>query len=343
MEAWIAAGVAAVLAVIAAIFFGSRSKNPASGPPGSGSGSGSSGGPLSEPPSPPKTPEEEGEPAPSGNGSQPAPSGSGSPPKPGEGGPEPGKSAPSEGGLDAGKKAEELSPVAPFDPSASSGGLLVKAVEAGEFEGPLWVAVEWDGLEIEVGAHALRAKVGDKLLRLPVSWAETVGICQKLDWCPLTSDLSDAVWKAATLRPNPTPIGDFSTPEKAAATSKKMRRLEFCLTHNTKVDAQIPEARAAELASTEGKDWILSKRNLTAAKAATTYGWHQSNGKPIQSLGPDGTKPAHDDAHFDQTQVLRPIRRKAKRKSDGAVVDLLDELESRGLPKEVTAPLRKQG
>ena len=106
------------------------------------------------------------------------------------------------------------------------------------------------------------------------------------------------------------------------------------------LDAKIPADRAAELCSTEGKDWILSKRNLTTAVAATTYGWHQPNGKPIQGLGPDEKPPAHDHAHFDQTQVLRPIRRIARRKSDGADVDLCDELESRGLPAACLKALR---
>ena len=152
--------------------------------------------------------------------------------------------------------------------------------------------------------------------------------------------MSDAIWSAATLRVAPVPMGDFTTPEKALATSKKMTRIEYTSTHNANVDSKIPADRAAELCSTEGKDWILSKRNLTTAVAATTYGWHQPNGKPIQGLGPDEKPPAHDHAHFDQTQVLRPIRRIARRKSDGADVDLCDELESRGLPAACLKALR---
>lgn len=236
--------------------------------------------------------------------------------------------------------AEALPSIAVLDPGAISGGLLRKAVEAGHFEAPVWVEVEWDGLVLQVGAHALRAKVGDGLLRLPVSWKDTLAICKKLGWCPPTSAISDAVWKAATVRIAPVPMGDFTTPDKAKETSKKMVRLGFCQAHNKNVDAKIPADRASELCATEGKDWILSKRNLTAPNAATTYGWHQLNGKPIQGLGPDEKPPAHDDGHFDQTQVLRPIKRQAKRAGDGAVVDLLDELEKRGLPAAVTKPLR---
>lgn len=239
-----------------------------------------------------------------------------------------------------GLPASQLVKVAELDPEASAGGLLRKAVDTGQLEAPVWVTVEWDGLLLQVGAHALRARVGDALLRLPVTYAETLAICKKLGFCPPTSAISDAVWSAATVRVAPVPLGDWSTPEKVKESSKKMTRLGNCKAHNDNIDGAIPDGREAELCATEGKDWILSKRNLTAPRAATTYGWHQPNGKPIQGLGPDGTPPAHDDGHFDQTQVLRPIRRRAVRKSDGAEVDLIDELVSRGLPEAVVQALR---
>jgi hypothetical protein len=327
---WIAAVVAAVLAVLGALFLKARGKDQSaggSGAPPLGPGTPAPGesiplpdAPALDKPSPAPDAPSSDKPSPS---AQTPPSGPVAEPTPGEGLP-----------------AAALAPVAEFDPAALSGNLLRKAVEAGQFEAPVWVEVEWDGLVLSVGAHALRAKVGDALLRLPVSWKDTLAICKTLGWCPPTSAISDAIWKAATMRVTPVPLGNFSTPEKASETSKKMVRLGFCKTHNQNVDAAIPPDRTAELCATEGKDWILSKRNLTTPKAATTYGWHQPSGKPIQPLGPDEKPPAHDDGHFDQTQVLRPIQRKARRKSDGALVDLLDELEHRGLPPKLTKPLR---
>lgn len=238
--------------------------------------------------------------------------------------------------------AADLPPIAPFDVAATAGGLLLQAVEKGFFEAPAWVQVEWQGLLIEVGAHALRSKVGDRLLRLPVSWLDVLTISRKLGWTPPTSGLSDAIWKAATVRVPAMPFGDFSTPERAKVTSKKMHLLEFVKIHNERLDAKIPKERFSELTCSEGKDWILSKRNLTSPKAATTYGWHGENGTPIQGLGPDAKLPAHDDLHFDQTQVLRPIKRQARRRSDGAVVDLLDEFERQGIPAGALATLRKK-
>lgn len=330
MEGWIAAVVAVVAAVLGALFLRGRQAGNG-GAPGTSAGTPAGTTPAGTTPAPATGSTDQGASNP------PAPE-----PPPG-GAPVP-TSAPAGGGgaatPDQGLPGDALSPIAPFDPDAISGGLLVKAVEAGQFEAPTWVEIEWDGLLVQVGAHALRARVGDRLLRLPVSWTDTVAICKKLGWCPPTSALSDAVWKAATVKVAPVPIGDFSTPAKAKESSKKMVRLGYCQVHNQNIDSKIPPERAPELCATEGKDWILSKRNLTAPRAATTYGWHQANGKPIQGLGPDAKPPAHDDGHFDETQVLRPIRRQARRAGDGTPTDLLDELEKRGLPAAVTKAMR---
>ena len=109
--------------------------------------------------------------------------------------------------------------------------------------------------------------------------------------------------------------------------------------HDELVEAQIPAERRGELCATEGKDWVLCKRNLLGPHKATTYGWHKLDGKPIQTRGSDGKAPRHNDTHFDYSQTLRPIQRMARR-SDGTQVDLLDIFRSQGLPPEVLAPLR---
>ncbi len=353
MEGWIVAAIAAVLGFFGFLVFRSKggttskppvlgggSETPSPGPSGSGASTGKppssgSGTPTEKPPSSGSGTSTEKPPS-SGSGTsteEPSSSGSAEPPS---GNPPPSGGGASSVSLDPpkpfGKPTAELVAIAPFAADASSFGLLSSAVAKGEVEEPTWVKVEWDGLELSVGAHALRAKVGDHVLRLPVNWKETLTICKTLGLCPPTSNISDAIWKAATVRAAPVPMGNFSTPEKAAATSKKMGKLEYALVHNENVDSEIPTDKFQELCASEGKDWILSKRNLTKPTAATTYGWHQESGKPIQGLGPDNSPPAHNNEHYDQTQVLRPIRRVARRVSDGKSVDLAAELVARGLP-----------
>lgn len=238
-----------------------------------------------------------------------------------------------------------LAEIAAFVSSASAGGLLRRAVEQGIHEQPTWIEVPFAGLTVRVGAHALRANVGGRLLRLPVSYADVIAISKRLGWIAPTAGLADAIWMAAKLRISPAPQGDFSTPAAAADTSRRMSTLEFVAAHDRAIEAKIPANRRGELAGTEGKDWILSKRNLLkprdgGGKAGTTYGWHQlPGGEPIQGLGPDASGPAHSDQHFDYSQTLRPIQRMARR-ADGTEVDLADELVRLGLPAAVLAPFK---
>lgn len=237
--------------------------------------------------------------------------------------------------------APDLPDVAELVLTSSSGGILRKAVLEQAFESPTWVEVPFRGHIVKVGAHALRAKVGGRLLRLPVSYQDVIAICRLLDWIPPTAALSDAIYHAATLRPRPAPQGKWGTPELDAIASRKMKTLELVVAHDDAVEAQIPANEGNDLAAPEGKDWILSNRNIRARGAATTYGWHNKdkNGVPIQGLGSDWDPPPHDDAHFDYSQTLRPIQRRAKRAIDGAEVDLLDVLAVE-LREDVAKPFR---
>lgn len=246
----------------------------------------------------------------------------------------------------AGKPAE-VPPIASLDPSMKCAGLLRKAVDQGAFEQPIWMEVPFGDLKVLVGAHALRANVAGRLLRLPVSWEDVIVICKQLGWIPPTIELSDAIWDAATVKIGPVPMGDRSTPALSAIADRKMTTLEFTLGMNARMDARIPEGRWGELAGTEGKDWVLSKRNLLhsrgggpGSKGVANYGWHQlPHGEPIQGRGDDGSPPWHDVHHYDYSQTLRPIQRMARR-ADGAEVDLLDVIEKQGMPAAVLSPFR---
>ncbi len=237
--------------------------------------------------------------------------------------------------------AANLPDITPLVLTTSSGGWLRKAVEQRAFETPVWIEVPFRGHIIKVGAHALRAKAGGRLLRLPVSYQDVVAICRTLEWLPPTAALSDAIYRAATVQVKPAPQGKWGTPAQDKITSAKMRTLEFVVSHDEAIEKQIPAKRRNDLASTEGKDWILSNRNIRAPQAATTYGWHNpdKNGWPIQGLGSDWDAPAHDSGHFDYSQTLRPIQRKVKRVMDGAEVDLLNVL-AEGLRDDVLEPFR---
>ena len=227
---------------------------------------------------------------------------------------------------------------------AKAGGLMLDHVEHGDFEEPTWIDVPWTeaGVIVKVGAHVLRAPVADQMLPLPVSFDEHVKIAKKLGWTLPTNELSDLIWKAATVR-IPAPLNiplTWSTPEESKASSEKMATLGM-VRWLAKYNAEhVPAGREAELAADESTDWTLYPR----AAGVQNYGWRDANGKPIQGAPPPDQalkKPApHNGQHYDYSQALRPVQRKARDIATGAEVDLLDVFEKRGTPAQLTALLR---
>jgi len=222
---------------------------------------------------------------------------------------------------------------APVPSALNVRGALLAAVQRGELEEPSWVDVPWPdaGVVLTVGAHALRAPLGPegKLVRVPSSYADGLRIDQLLGWIAPSAEVSDLLWQAATVRLTPVPMG----------ASPLMASEGVVRSYNAKIDAQVPAGREGELAADEGKDWIVSNRNaFRSGRSATTYGWRQSSGVPIQTLGKDNVQPAHDDQHVDYSQLKRPIKRMARRISDGSPIDLVDVYAQRGLRADVLAP-----
>lgn len=206
----------------------------------------------------------------------------------------------------------------------SAGGLLLAAVRAGTAEEPEWVEVQWPAADVvlEVGAHTLRARTpAGELVRLPVSWRDTVEIARLRNWAPLTAEVSDLIWRAAPVKLEPTTEPADSTMASVAAS-----------VHDD-ADLEREIAGRSGLAADEGKDWILSPRLLVSPDAAVNYGMRSSAGKPIQQLGSDSAPTKHNAAHYDYSQRLRPLKRYGRRISDGSRVDLLELYVARGLPR----------
>lgn len=212
-----------------------------------------------------------------------------------------------------------------------AGGRLLEAVKSGAIDAPTWIEVPWTaaGVVVRVSADALRAPVDGKLLRLPVTWRETLEIAARLHGVPLTAELSDAIWAAAGVKIDPRPLGEWGTPEQQKQSSKMQPTVEWAQKFSASIDNQIG-TRAGELAADVGKDWIFSPRLALRPQLGVTYGWRYKTGKPIQGLGPDDKIPAHNDAHYDYSQTLRLVQRNAV---DGT--DLLTVYEKRGLPRKV--------
>ena len=218
--------------------------------------------------------------------------------------------------------------------SRSSGGLLLTAVVAHEHTPPTWAELELHGgLVVCVATDALRARVAEAAdpIRLPASYRETIAICRVLECLPPTREISDAVWSAASVRV--VPRGLVMTADDA----RQMATVEWSLRHAAAIEGQLRAARDrgdyidGALVADVGKDWILD--NGLAVRGGVNYGWRTSATHMLQPLGH-----AHNAAHWDYSQVLRLVRRRAR--LDGAEVDLLDALVQRGLDERWAAPYR---
>lgn len=214
-------------------------------------------------------------------------------------------------------------------------GVLRAAVESGQYEAPEWVTVDWPeaGVSLLVGAHALRAKspLTGNMVRIPSSYRDAVAIQNQLGWIAPSSEVSDLIWRSATVRlqPHPMPTRGMDTMETAEA-------------YDAFIERELSE-RPEGLTADEGKDWIVTSRNAFAVEgepAATTYGWRYMNGQFIQGAGPPWKAPAHNADHVDYSQVLRPIQRYARRLGDPSAdaVDLVDVYRARGIAEEVLLP-----
>ncbi len=204
----------------------------------------------------------------------------------------------------------------------SAGGLLLAAVTAGTYVEPTFAAVEMGhGLTISVAADALKATLPDAPLplRLPASYADTIAICKTLGCIAPTAAMSDAIWKASTIKI--APKGLWSKPSD----SLRMSRVEWTLRHNANIEAALAgkDVKADTLVADVGKEWILDP-GLNVL-GAVNYGWRLiPGGKPLQPIGHK-----HLPSHLDYSQVLRPVSRYGA--LNGQVVDLLDILATQGI------------
>jgi hypothetical protein len=192
---------------------------------------------------------------------------------------------------------------------------IVSRVRAREHCPIRWARVRWGRVTLHVGEDALMLDA----VRQCVTATTAQRLADALGCILPTPEIVDAVHAAAVvhLRPCIQPPG----PEMSSA--EAMRR------HSDAVNAQLAGLpglfERPGLASTVGKDWVLSPR-LTASVAAN-YGWHDTrapNGRLWQTLGH-----RHGPTHVDYSQTYRPVARACL--LDGAPADLRDVLRDQGL------------
>src|SRR4051812_15722342 len=115
-----------------------------------------------------------------------------------------------------------------------SSGLLLAAAERGELDTIQWTEIDaGGGLLVTVSNDALKARIPEveRPIRLPVSYAETIVICNALGSLPPTQAVSDAIWAAAAVIVPPRALVFNATDVQL------MNTVEWSIRHNDAIDA----------------------------------------------------------------------------------------------------------
>jgi cell division septation protein DedD len=203
--------------------------------------------------------------------------------------------------------------------------------------------LSWVPFQIEGNGHKLLLWVsGDAIkvdgVRVAATPKVQQAVASMLVALPLTAKLADIMHAGASVEVRAQPSGGWSgSPYSGRVTYSTAQMVE----HSERVD-RARGGGSGGLASTVGKDWILS--NKAAPPVAANYGWHD-RAAPYLSQGglklwqQVGTR--HNIDHGDYSQIMRFARRDAT--LDGRPIDLATVYQSPELASLVSyeGPLRR--
>lgn len=123
-------------------------------------------------------------------------------------------------------------------------------------------------------------------IRMPLSYKRAIEIANRNGWKLPTKEIVDAIWQQADLRLTPITM----TPDASMTTMPRF------IEHNQRIEQQIA-GRPFTLVAGHKKDVIAG-----GAGYVTIYGWHRSNGRPIQQ-----PYSGHDDNYRDYSHGIRYV------------------------------------
>lgn len=203
-------------------------------------------------------------------------------------------------------------------------GLLLDAVKQKEHEPITLVEVAMGDIIFKAAQDAVKVRVDGQALRLGCSYNDSINMCRELGGFIVPSQkICDAMYVASNR------LVFHSTQN-----IKNMAKLSEAIVFNRDIDAQIAAKGQGAPNFGAWKLWILNGRLSEPCKdngfpAAINYGgWGPGfksrcgNVSCAQSVGAQ-----HDRTHYDNSQLFQPVKRYARRISDGSEVDLLDWME----------------
>lgn len=127
-------------------------------------------------------------------------------------------------------------------------------------------------------------------IRTPVGMAEARRIAAENNAFLPTPDIVDAIWEQADIRLDPIPMRP----------GPQMTSREYYVRHNEMIEEQLSGMNTEGLLiAGHKKDIVQQMRN----GRVTIYGWHRSDGNPIQPASS-----VHGSEYFDYSHGLRLVR-----------------------------------
>lgn len=144
-------------------------------------------------------------------------------------------------------------------------------------------------------------------VRVPLGLPAALRVAEAFDMMLPTTRMVDAIYAQADVRLSPAPMPPTSA----------MSSTSYFLRHDATVTAQFARAgaRPGLLVAGHKKDVVIANRLANAPGRVAIYGWHRSNGDPIQPLST-----VHGEYYADYSHGIRLIARTAY--VDGRAVDL---------------------
>lgn len=206
----------------------------------------------------------------------------------------------------------------PEPPTTVREASILEAVEQGNYDPIDWVPIR---IPFDSGRELCIQVAEDALsidgVRVNVTMTTMQRIVDVLGHAFPTSKISDLIHSNATV------VARACTQKPDASMAYTSRMIK----HSEAVEAQI--GTRVGLASTVGKDWVLTNRLCGRPDKSANYGWHDKAASYTSVGGlklwqPLGT--AHDRWHVDYSQVVRLVARNCV--LDGEPRDLIELLQS---------------
>lgn len=166
--------------------------------------------------------------------------------------------------------------------------------------------------------------IGDNrdFVRVPLGLAAAAQIALELGFLLPTPKMVDAIYGQARVHLPPRPMKPTSQMESTA----------YFVEHDRTLDGQKAQAtrRETDLTAGQKKDIVLSNRLYSKPGRVAIYGWHRTNGRPIQPLST-----VHGAGYADYSHGVRLVSRTAF--VDGHPADLAEIMQDRDLAHVISS------